>query len=509
MDTMSLAAFLFGAVFLILGMSLYTLGSEVAIEPIGSMIGSRVTRTKKLPIILLVCFLIGVIVTVAEPDLTVLATQVPDIPNSVLIWTVALGVGLFMLLAVFRIVLKWNLSWILIACYAIVFVLAAFVGANFVPLAFDSGGVTTGPITVPFIMALSIGISGVLGGNRSQDASFGMIGICSIGPILAVLVLGLFFPPTVNEGVVADPNFANVGEVLMHFVEEFPHYLAEVGIALAPIVVFFLIFNFIAIKLHWRALVKTIFGVIYTYVGLSLFLLGVNVGFMPAGLYIGEAVAGVSRWLTIPIGMVVGAVIVLAEPAVRVLNKQVEEITGGVIKSRTMMIVLSASMAVALGLAMLRVATGISIWWIILPGYAIALGLTFFVPKVFTGIAFDSGGVASGPMTATFLLPFAMGATAAVGGSIMTDAFGVVALVAMTPLVTIQILGLVFRIRTSKHESVKSAEFAAMLAAEGTVIDLTASKPQEPAPQKKQSKTAKLLRGIASKVRRKKEDNNA
>ncbi len=463
MDGNQLINFFIGAALLIVGMGLYTLGSEISIEPIGGMIGSRVTQSRKLPLILAVCFVIGVIVTIAEPDLTVLATQVAAIPNAVLIGVVAAGVGLFMLIATLRIVLKIELKWVLIFFYAAMFILAAFAPPDFLPLAFDSGGVTTGPITVPFIMAFGIGISSVLGGKQSQDSSFGMIGISSIGPIIAVLILGLFFHPEVTES--ASQN--------MTFLQAFPLYLKEVAIALAPIVVFFLLFHLFSLRLPTKTLLRIMIGILYTYLGLSIFLTGANVGFLPAGSHIGAAIVGTNKWLLIPIGSLIGAVLVLAEPAVHVLNKQVEEITDGIIRRRTMLAVLSVSMAVAIALSMVRVSTGISIWWIILPGYVVALALTFFVPKVFTGIAFDSGGVASGAMTATFLLPFAMGATQAVGGSIMTDAFGVVAFVAMTPLVSIQILGLVYRLRTIK--SGKAArEFAAMLAAEGQIIELAA-----------------------------------
>ena len=480
MPDYNLIAFLIGAVLLILGMGLYTLGTDVAIEPMGGHIGSRITKTKKAGLILAVCFVIGVIVTVAEPDLQVLATQVPTIDNWVLILTVAAGVGVFLVFAILRIMLKINLNLVLIAFYVLLFVLAAFVDAEFIPLAFDSGGVTTGPMTVPFIMALGIGISAVLGGNSTQDNSFGIIGICSIGPILAVLILGLFNPQA-SAGAADVTVFGSVGEIFAAFGSRFLYELREVGIALLPIVAFFFIFQFIALKLPKAHLLKIVVGIVYTYVGLSIFLTGVNVGFMSAGVYIGEILAGTNRWLLIPVGMVVGAFIVLAEPAVHVLNKQVEEITGGTIRRSTMLKVLAVSMAAALGLSMLRVAAGVSIWWIILPGYAVALGLSFFVPKIFTAIAFDSGGVASGPMTATFLLPLAMGAVTELGGNIFTDAFGIVATVAMTPLVTIQVLGLIYKFRLIKAQKAATAEAEALLNEEGEVIDLMGDPVEIPA----------------------------
>lgn len=475
MPTVNLGAFLTGFVLLIVGEALYSLGSQISLEPIGETIGAKVTATKKIPLILAVTLVVGIIVTVAEPDLTVLATQISSIPNSVLIWSVAAGVGVFMLIAVLRMFLKVPLNILLLGLYAVVFILAAFSEADFIPLSFDSGGVTTGPITVPFILALGAGISTVVGGSKSQEDSFGMVGICSVGPILAVLILGLVYNANAETTVTPITDFNNFGEVLKYFGEALPTYLKEVGIALLPIYAFFAIFQLVLIKFPVKRLLRIGVGAIYTYFGLTLFLLGANAGFMPAGTYIGELFGGDLKWALIPLGAVIGSVLVLAEPAVHVLIKQVEDVTGGSVKRKNMLIALVIAMAAAVALSMTRVVTGISIWYIILPVYAIALALSFFVPKMFTAIAFDSGGVASGPMTATFLLPFAMGASEAVGGNIITDAFGTIAFVAMTPLVAIQVMGAVYKLK--KHigsRAATSAGYREMLATEGDLIDLEA-----------------------------------
>ena len=465
-----------GVVFLVVGMSLYNMGTDSAISPAGSHIGGKITEYGKLWLVILVCFIVGIIVTVAEPDLSVLAGQVASINKFVLIAVVGLGVGIFMILAVLKIALKMPLNIILIISYGLVFLLALlvhiFVGEQFIPLSFDSGGVTTGPMTVPFILTLCVGVSAVAGGARSNESSFGMVGICSIGPIVAVLVLGLIYRSDVTATTIEVPAINNLGDVIMLYLKSLPTYLKDVAIALAPILIFFLLFDAISLRLPKRAFGRILIGFLYTYIGLSLFLTGANIGFMMAGFELGGALANVNKWVIVPIGVVIGACIVLAEPAVHVLNKQVEQITGGVINHKTMLIVLSISIAGAVGLAMIRVATAISIWYFILPGYVIALVLSFFVPKTFTAIAFDSGGVASGPMTATFLIPFSMGACTMLGGNILTDAFGCVAMVAMTPLVALQVLGLVFRIKSSKTYQVASKEFANMLASEGEIIEL-------------------------------------
>ncbi|MGN0769005.1 MAG: DUF1538 domain-containing protein [Christensenellales bacterium] len=470
MDKYSFGSFIVGAVLLVTGTALYSLGVDAAIEPIGEHIGYKISHTKNVVILLLAVFLIGCFVTIAEPDLTVLAGQV-SIDSKVLILTVSLGVGIFMIIAMLRMILRINLNVVLAIFYGLTFVLLIFVDKSIIPLAFDSGGVTTGPITVPFIMTLSAGISAVIGGSKSQENSFGTIGICSIGPIAVILILSLIMKTESYAELTVLTEMNSAGDIFLAYLKALPVYLKEVGIALAPITAFFLIMQVFFIKLPSKRLVRILIGILYTYIGLTLFLTGVNVGFMATGTYIGGKVAEVNRYLIIPIGMVVGAFIVLAEPAIHILNKQVEEITGSMISRKTMFLVLMFSMSLAVGASMLRVATGISMLYIILPGYFIAIILSFFVPKIFTGIAFDSGGVASGPMTATFLLPFAMGACDALGGDILSDAFGTIGTVALVPLIVLQILGLIYKIKNDKKAALLKRRNAELLAREGEIIE--------------------------------------
>ena len=447
-----LLAFLAGALLLLVGMMFFTLGAELAMEPMGERLGARITRTKKLGIILPLGFLLGFMITISEPDLQVLANQVQSIPNKVLILAVAAGVGLFLVVALLRMLFSIPLPPLLVGFYAVVFLLAALAPKDFLAVAFDSGGVTTGPMTVPFIMAFGVGISAIRSDKHAANDSFGLVALCSIGPILAVLILSLIYRPDSAEYVpAAIPVIDHSVTLARLFAHELPAYLKEIAVALAPIIVFFGLFQVICLKLDRRALIRIGVGLMYTYIGLVLFLTGANVGFMPAGSYLGEVLAALPyRWVIVPVGMVIGYFIVMAEPAVYVLMRQVEELTDGAISGSALLKSLSIGVAVSVGLAMLRVLTGISILWLVVPGYAIALTLSFFVPRIFTAVAFDSGGVASGPMTATFLLPLATGACSAVGGNIITDAFGVVAMVAMTPLITIQILGLVYQLRAKR-----------------------------------------------------------
>ena len=461
-----LLAFLLGAVLLIVGMMFFTLGVDMSMTPIGENVGTCMTQTKKLWLMVLLSFILGFIVTISEPDLQVLAEQVPSVPNMVLVLSVAFGVGLFLVAALLRMLFNITLAHMLLALYVFAFALAFFVPGDFIAVAFDAGGVTTGPMTVPFIMALGIGISAIRSDERAEDDSFGLVALSSIGPILSVLVLSLIYHPESAEYVPDSiPEIENSVELWEIFAEGFPDYIREMAVSLLPIIVFFVIFQIIFRRMQKRMLIRVAVGMVYTYAGLVLFLTGVNAGFMPSGNYLGQVLAdNPYKWIIVPVGMLIGYFIVRAEPAVFVLTRQVEDITSGTITSRAMSLSLSIGVAVSLGLAMIRVLTGISIFWFIIPGYAAALILSFFVPKIFTAIAFDSGGVASGPMTATFLLPFAMGACVSVGGDIVTDAFGVVAMVAMTPLITIQILGLVYQINTGSQEKREAEEAAAVFA---------------------------------------------
>lgn len=446
MEIGTLALFLTGAVLLIIGMGFFQLGAEIAMTPLGQGVGGKLVKCRHLWLIALICFLMGAVITISEPDLQVLANQVAAIPNQVLIWTVAVGVGIFTTIAVLRILFKISLYKMLTVFYILLFVLSFFTPSNFVAVAFDSGGVTTGPMTVPFIMALGVGFSAPRSDKDGATDSFGLIALCSIGPILMVLLLGIFYHPTeaVYESVKITP-IITTQDVVRQFASSLPQYAEEVLISMLPVAGVFVLFQLLTRSYRKRQVLRMSVGILYTYLGLVLFLTGVNVGFAPVGSLLGEGLAeGPMKWALVPIGIIIGYYIVKAEPAVQVLNEQVETLTSGTISHTMMNAALSIGVACAVALAMVRVLTGISIYWVLIPGYAIALILSRMVPTVFVGIAYDSGGVASGPMTSTFLLPLAMGACTAVGGNVVTDAFGIVALVALAPLIAIQIMGYLY-----------------------------------------------------------------
>ncbi len=449
-DVGLMLSFLFGSALLILGMGMFTLGAEVSMTRIGNLIGARMTKSKKLWFILVVSLLLGIAITMAEPDLQVLAANVPALDKTALILTVSVGVGLFLVLCMVRILFRISLRRLLIICYALVFLGAFLSERGMLSVAFDSGGVTTGPMTVPFIMALGVGVASIRSDENAKSDSFGLVALCSIGPVLAVMLLGIIYRPDTAAGAeIAVSRIETSVQLGADYLHALPHYLAEIAMALLPIFVFFLLFQVFALRLRKLPFVKILIGMLYTFAGLVLFLTGVNVGFSPLGYVLGGAMVeqGLS-WLLVPLAMLMGWFIIDAEPAVYILNKQVEELTSGAISAKAMGMSLSIAVALANGLAMVRVLTGAPILYFVVPGYLIALALTFFVPPTFTAIAFDSGGVASGPLTATFMLPLAMGACTAAGGNVMTDAFGIVALVAMMPLITVQIMGGIFVLKS-------------------------------------------------------------
>ncbi len=430
--------FILSSIFLVFGMGLFTLGSDMAMTPMGEHVGEEVIKSRKLWLAIIIIFILGTLITIAEPDLSVLANQVP-VNSMLLILIVSFGVGFFLVISLLRIIFKIDLRLLLIVSYSFIFILSLFSNKAFLPLSFDSGGVTTGPITVPFLMALGVGIASVSGGKNNRSDSFGMVALCSIGPILAVMLMSLFVK---NVLIYEETIAVSHGSILKDMLFGFGHSLKEVGIALLPILVFFYIFQFFTIKLPKKRLIKIFVGILYTYLGLSFFLTSVNIGFMPIGTLIGETLADSSYyWILIPLGFIMGVFVVLAEPAVHTLNNQVEEISGGTISKKSMLISLSIGVGISLALSMIRIICKFSVMWYLIPGYLIALILSLFVPKVYTAIAFDSGGVASGPMTAGFILPFAIGACSITGTNILEGGFGIVAMVAMTPLITIQLLG--------------------------------------------------------------------
>jgi hypothetical protein len=446
-----MCAFLLGSLFLIVGIGLFTLGVDSSMVFVGEKIGSEITRTRKIPLIAFSCFLIGTIVTIAEPDLRVLAEQVGAVPDMVLILAVAVGVGLFLLTAFLRILFQIPMRLLLLILYLGAFALALspLIPDDFIPMAFDSGGVTTGPITVPFILALGIGLASMRGDKTSQEDTFGLVALSSIGPILTVLLLGVIYgggDAALDLGEEAEVVAGlNTKGVFNGFVSALPEYVVEVASALIPILVICLVYNFFLLKINPRKMKQVFAGFGITFIGLILFLTGVNVGFMPVADIIGESLGGSpeNKWFLIPLGAFLGYFIVEAEPAVHVLKKQVNEVTSGSISEGAIGTALSIGVSLSVALAMVRVITGISIFWFLIPGYAFALIVMFFVPPLYTSVAFDSGGVASGPMTATFLLPLALGACKGLGGNAALDAFGIVSFVAMTPLIAIQLLGLV------------------------------------------------------------------
>ena len=446
-----LLTFLIGALMIVVGLGLFSLGAERSMTIIGNKIGTALTKIGKLPVILLVAFALGVAVTVAEPDLQVLADTVPNIDKTVLLLAVGIGVGLFMVVCMLRILYGINLRWVLLGCYAVVFALAAFTDRDFLCIAFDSGGVTTGPMTVPFILALGVGISHVRSDRQAEADSFGLVSLCSIGPILSVLLLGFFSEDSGGTAEITRVSFDSTTGIGTAFVQALPVYMKEMAMAMLPIVAIFVLFQLFVFRMNTRSFGKIFVGILYTYIGLVLFLAGVNVGFSSLGAELGAAlVENGKEWLLIPLAAVLGWFIISAEPAVAVLEKQIEEVSAGTIPGKAIKLSLSIAIALAMALAMLRVVTGISILWFLVPGYAIALGLSFFVPNIYTAIAFDSGGVASGPMTATFMLQFMVGVSIALGGNVLTDAFGIVAMVAMMPLLSIQVVGFYYQRKARK-----------------------------------------------------------
>lgn len=449
--------FMIGVVMLILGMSLFSLGAETSMETVGSRIGSHISSKKNIFIISILIVIIGAIVVFAEPDLLLFSEQIHEIPTQIMITTVAIGSGVLLSAAFIRIVFNINIKYILMVLYGIAFALSIFVPKEFWAIAFDAGGVATGAISVPFIVALGAGATSIRSDKNAESDSFGLLAICSIGPVIAVMILGLLYNVTGSYyGTISMANeIATSQEIWAEFKYAMPEFAMQVATSLLPIAIIFLLYRIFAFKMTAKETIRIFIGMIYTFIGLVLFLVGANIGFMPTGKLLGEVLANSDMsYLIVPISMLIGYFMVKAEPAVMVLVKQISDITDGAISEKLMMVSQEIGLAIAIGLAMVRIIFNISILWILVPCYLIAFVLSYITPNIFTSIAFDSGGVASGTMTAVFLIPFSMGICQSFGGNILVDAFGIVAIAAAVPVICIQIVGLMYKHKVNKQKEI-------------------------------------------------------
>lgn len=482
LDKYLLARFVVGGLLLIIGLTIFLLGVELGIQPMGERCGAELTKKRSLSLLLTAAFIIGFIVTAAEPDIQVFGDQVrsifPFVNKIAITFVIAGGVGLFIMIGLLRTVLNLSIKWTFLIAYVILFTISFFSPESFIGIAFDSGGATTGPMTVPFIMALGLGVSSVRDDNNN---SFGLTGVCSIGPVMAVLIYAIVIrnmvlstgsTPTGSEEALntvvetlekAASHTGFFSKIFSPFGSAAGHVFHEALISIAPLFALFIIFQIILLRMTKRQVIRIIIGFIYAFTGLTIFLIGVNGGFSQAGAALGQTLGSlaISRggaWyiLLIGTGLALGAIIVCAEPAVWVLSEQVEHVSGGTIKRKVLLVFLSVGTAIAIGLSMLRAVSGFNLKYILIPGYAIAMILMIFCPSLFSGIAFDSGGVASGPLTSTFVLSFTLGAAASGKGG--NDSFGVIALVAMMPLLAIQIMGIIFKMK--QQRSLKTQEAA-------------------------------------------------
>jgi len=451
----TLIQFAIACVFLIVGMSLFTLGADTAMVPIGQHMGSYLSKKNKPWLMIISCLILGTIVTIAEPDLSILANQISGVNHWLFICVVGVGVGLFLVLGLLRILFKWKFHIVITASYLLIFLFVIFIDQGIIPISFDAGGVTTGPISVPLIMAFGAGLA-IVRGSKAKENSFGMIGFASAGPIIAVMIL--MWALGVNQATTAVvENYT--------FLEAIPVYLKNVAIIILPIAFFFVIFQIFALKLPKGQIFKIIMGLLYTYLGIVIFLVGVNVGFLPVGKALGTVLATESiEWL-IPICGIIGFSMAMVEPAVQVLSKQIGDVTNGLIKRKTMLLCIAVGVSIALILCGIRLITHISILWILGPAYAIVLILSFVAPPLFVGIAFDSGGVATGSMATTFALPLMIGVCTQLGGNVMLEAFGTLAFCAVAPMLVVLIFGVVYKIgikrvkaRDATTETRKSSE---------------------------------------------------
>ncbi|KNZ41075.1 DUF1538 domain-containing protein [Acetobacterium bakii] len=465
LESYILYRFLLGALFIVVGLTIFLFGVDLGISPIGSLMGNAIAKSNKIWVVGVSGIILGFFISVAEPDLHILAGQVAAVTTGLISKTsivvvVSMGIALLLTLGFFRIIYNKPLNKLFTGLYIIIFVLALFTSPEFLAISFDASGATTGAMTVPFILALALGISALKKGTASEEDSFGLVGIASTGAILAVMVMSILKgTKNISGNLAADASQSS--SVLAPFLEKLPVMLYEVFIALIPILVIFLVFQLISFKLKKRSLRRILKGLLYTLLGLVLFLTGVNAGFMDVGTVVGYKIGSMdNKFILVAIGSLLGLVVILAEPAVYVLTKQIEDVTSGYIQRKVVLGTFAIAVSMAVGLSMLRIVVPeIQLWHYLLPGYLLSIILSYLVPTLFVGMAFDSGGVASGPMTATFILAFAQGAAESIeGANVLIDGFGVIAMVALMPIIALQIMGLIFKIKSVKGGIDKNGE---------------------------------------------------
>lgn len=459
LDHHLLVRFLFGAFFIIIGLTIFLFGVDIGITPIGTLMGNALAKSNKIWIVGLAGLILGFFISIAEPDLHILASQVEIVTSEVLsqasiVVVVSIGVALLLTLGLFRIVYNQPLNKMLTLIYLVILVLGLFSSSGFLAISFDASGATTGALTVPFILALAYGVSSLKkSGIASEEDSFGLVGLASSGAILAVIIMSLLSKTSQLSGSL-ESKISSPASIFAPFVRTLPSIAGNIILALLPLLLTFLLFQALAFHLSRRAFKKIMKGLVYTYIGLVLFLTGVNAGFMEVGSVVGHNLASLEQpWIVLLIGFILGLVVILAEPAVYVLTTQIENVTSGYVKRRIVLFALSLGVGCAVAFSMLRILfPGVHLWHFLLPGYIISIITSYFVPNLFVGIAFDAGGVASGPMTATFILAFAQGvAEATEGANVLVDGFGVIAMVALTPLIALQVLGLIYKIKSQKE----------------------------------------------------------
>lgn len=451
-NIVTIISIIISTLLLILGVTIFTYGADLSMIEIGKLISSDLVKTKKPILIAIISLIVGIIITIAEPDLKVLALQMTAIDSNTFIFCVGLGVGLFLSIAALRILFQANVKLILAIFYSLLIFMLFISSKEIIPIAFDSGGVTTGPISVPFIIAMGLGFSSARNTKQSKDDSFGLVALCSIGPIIIVLLFNMLIHSNMNYTYNIETEITNLSTLLLNYKHELIPIIKDVIFSLSPILALFIIYNLITRKVKEKKLIRIIFGLILTLIGITIFFLGVNVGYMPIAYLIGINMTKKFKYLLIPLGIIIGFVTVKAEPAISILTEQIEKITQGSMKKNIITNTIAIGVACAVSISIYRVLSGTPINYFLIIGYIVALLLMIITPNLFTMIAFDSGGAVSGPLTTTFLLPLVTGICYQVNGNVLTDAFGLVALVALSPLITIQILGAIYNIKTKQKD---------------------------------------------------------
>lgn len=443
-DIGTIIRFLSSSLLVIMGLTLFTTGTDISLNEMGKNISNLLIKKKNIILILIVSLLLGTFITLLEPEFLTIGYEAGNIPTSILLISVSISIGIFLMLAMYRILKRINLRYYIIISYLLIFFVLTISNFQVVPFAFDMGSVVVGAISAPFILAFGGNLASKM--KRKDSSEFGILSFCAIGPILMILILSLIYKPNIMYD--SDPILKK-----LDFLETLWTNFYQVFMSLSLLVIFYLVLTRKTKKKKIEQR-KIMIGLIMVLVGITLFLTGGDVGFFKLAYLLGSKLGNINKIIIILIGGIFGFLIAKIEPNVKVLVSYVDQVTNGGIKDKFLETCLCIGVSISFMLSLFRVLNGYSVMIFLIPTYFLAIFFAFFTPTNFLGLSFDAGGVVTGSMSSSFLLPLLIGVASIITNNYLNEAFGVMALISVIPIIILEIVGMIYNIEV-KNDNTK------------------------------------------------------